>query len=67
MAYNKKGYIIRAKAIAKIVNEHYEQGNQSKCLKSVWRHHIYPQWGMCYRTFLRYVKTIHSTEVKKAF
>lgn len=35
--------------------EHYEPGNQSKCYRAVWRKHIEPKYGICYRTFLNYI------------
>jgi len=56
MAYNKKGYFIRARVIQRIVQQNYEPENQAKCLKSVWRHYVYPQWGIGYRAFLKYTK-----------
>ncbi len=56
MTYNKRGYIIRARNIQQIVASHYEPGNQQKCLKSVWRRYIHPQFGLSYRSFLQYCK-----------
>ena len=46
---------LRIKNVCKIVQEHYEVGNQQKCYKAVWRKHVYPVYPMCYRTFLKYV------------
>lgn len=48
---------MRARRAREIAAEHYEQGNQSRCLKQVWRHWARPEMGVCYRTFLRYLKT----------
>lgn len=56
MAYNKRGYYLRARSIQQIAARHYEPGNQRKCLKSVWRRYIQPEYGLCYRSFLNYCK-----------
>ncbi len=56
MAYNKRGYFLRAKVLQEIAKQHYEPGRQDRCLKWVWRRHIYPAYGICYRTFLRCLK-----------
>lgn len=56
MAYNKKGYQQRAWIIQSITSQHYEPENQAKCKKAVWRKHIYPAYGICYRTYLAYLK-----------
>lgn len=45
----------RMEMIRKLADEFYEEGNQSKCYASVWRSKIFPQYGICYRTFLNYV------------
>lgn len=47
----------RIKEIQKITQKHYETGNQSKCYRAVWKHHIYPVFGICYRTYLNYIST----------
>lgn len=46
----------RAKAAQMIAAKHYEQGNQSKSRKAVWRRYIAPTMGICYPTFLAYLK-----------
>ena len=56
MAYNKNGYNQRAKAIQEITNQYYEPENQAKCYRQVWRKYIYPQFGVGYVSFLRYLK-----------
>lgn len=56
MAYNKKGYFIRARVIRNITEMYYEPENHAKCYKMVWQKHIYPRFGICYRTYLRYLK-----------
>lgn len=47
---------VRARAAQKIAAKHFEDGNQAKSLKAVWRRYIYPDLGICYRTFLAYLK-----------
>lgn len=47
----------RIKQIREITQKHYEEGNQSKCYRAIWRNYIYPVFGVCYRTYLTYVNT----------
>ncbi len=47
-----KSTLARAEKIKAITALHYEQGNQAKCYKAVWRHWIEPEFGICYRTYL---------------
>lgn len=56
MAYNKKGYLQRAKMIQELAAQYYEPENHAKCYKAVWKRHIFPQFGICYNTFLNYLK-----------
>lgn len=56
MAYNKKGYLQRAKMIQELAAQYYEPENHGKCYKAVWKRHIFPQFGICYNTFLNYLK-----------
>lgn len=46
----------RARRAQEIVAKYYEEGNQSKCLKAIWRRYIEPQMGICYNRFLAYLK-----------
>lgn len=46
----------RAKAAQRIAAQHYEVGVQAKSLKAIWQRHIYPKWGICYATFLKYMR-----------
>lgn len=46
----------RAKTVQMITAKHYEKGNQAKSYKAVWRHYIAPIMGICYPTFLAYLK-----------
>ena len=55
MKYNST--LVRIKAINKITAAHYEEGNQSRCYKAVWRNIIQPRFGICYRTYLSYLNT----------
>ncbi len=47
-----KSTLARAEKIKAITALHYEQGNQAKCYKAVWRHWIEPEFSICYRTYL---------------
>ena len=47
---------IRAKEAQAIAKKHFEDGNQSKSLKAVWRRYARPTMGVCYPTFLSYLK-----------
>lgn len=54
--YNKKGYKIRARTIQDTARKHFEPGNQAKCWRQVHKKHIQPVFGICYDTFLKYLK-----------
>lgn len=45
----------RIKAIVAIVEEEYQPGDQRKCYKAIWRRRIWPEFGVCYATFLSYI------------
>lgn len=55
MSKRHKSTIERAKKIKALTALHYEAGNQAKCYRSVWRHWIEPEFGICYRTYLSYL------------
>lgn len=55
--FHYKSTLCRIREVCEITREHYEQGNQSKCYRAVWRKHIEPKYGICYRTFLNYIGT----------
>lgn len=46
----------KAKTVKMITAKHYENGNNAKCYKAVWRRHIAPVMGICYATYLAYLK-----------
>ena len=48
---------VRIRAINQITSVHYEDGNQSRCYKAIWRKYIRHQFGVCYRTYLNYLNT----------
>ncbi|MDR2131001.1 MAG: hypothetical protein LBP56_07555 [Odoribacteraceae bacterium] len=48
--------LLRMEEILSITRERYEPGNQSRCYRAVWRRYIEPRFGICYRTYLAYVK-----------
>lgn len=56
MAYNKKGYYRRAMTIQEITRRYYEPERQDRCFAAVWRRYIYPAFGICYASYLRYLK-----------
>ena len=62
MAYNKKGYYLRARVIQEITKQYYEPENHAKCYKMVWKKYIYPRFGICYHSYLKYMK-IQAPEV----
>lgn len=48
--------LLRKRRAAALARLHYESGNQSRSLKQVWRRYAQPELGICYHTFLRYLK-----------
>lgn len=50
-----KSTIERGKLVRAIVERYYEEGNNSKCYKAVWRRYVNPLYPMSYRTFLSYL------------
>ena len=54
MRYNST--LTRAQMAQRIAAKHYEPGNYSKSLRAVWKNYISPQMGVCYATFLKYLK-----------
>jgi len=50
-----KSTLARVEMIKKLTAEHYEEGNQARCYKAVWRNFIYPKYRICYRTYLSYL------------
>ena len=47
--------LCRIREVYEVTKQHYEEGNQSKCYKAVWRSHIYPKFGIGYMTYLKYI------------
>lgn len=45
----------RIKAITEIVKAEYQPGDHSRCYKAIWRRRIFPEYGVCYETFLSYL------------
>lgn len=54
-SFRHKSTLCRIREICEITKQHYEEGNQSKCYRAVWRKHIEPKYGICYRTYLNYI------------
>ena len=63
MAY--QSYVIRAKEIQELTKQHYEPENQNKCYKAIWRRLIYKKYGVCYRTYLNYLRYCDPTNNNK--
>ena len=63
MAYNRKGYYRRARIIQEITRKHYEPERQDRCYAAIWRKHIRDTFGMCYNTYMKYVKAELPQEV----
>lgn len=66
MAYNKKGYYIRAKKIQEFTARYYEPERQDRCYKAVWRRWARAEFGFGYRAFLRYLKAAPPPEAPQA-
>lgn len=66
MKGKNKNVLKRIEIIQQIVNEKYEEGNQSKSKRQVWRHHINRMYPMSERTFYNYMGTDVKKEMKKA-
>lgn len=62
MSKRHKSTIARAKKIRALTALHYEAGNQAKCYRAVWRHWIEPEFGICYRTYLSYLRIAPDNE-----
>lgn len=45
--------IVRASQIKELVARHYEPGRQDRCKLWVYRHIVYPKYGISERTFFR--------------
>lgn len=60
-----KSTLARSEKLKAITALHYEPGNQAKCYKAVWRRWIYPDFGICYRTYLNALGLDPETETPK--
>lgn len=60
----RKSTLIIEKMARDFGKAHYESGVQLKSLKNVWRNIVYPKMGICYKTFLKYMKTKDNFEKK---
>lgn len=60
-------YLKKAKKIQKIVSMYYEPGRQDRNLRSIHRKYVEPEFGICYKSFLkaRYVDTSALEEPSK--
>ncbi len=60
MATRHKNTALKMQRVYELAQQHYEEGNQSKCYKAVWRYHVYPVCPMCYITFLSYIHAVEN-------
>lgn len=60
-----KSTLARAEKIKAVTALHYEAGNQAKCYAAVWRRFIYPEFGICYRTYLNLLGVEPEAEKQK--
>ncbi len=56
--------IEKAKMINSITKRYYEEGNQKRSYKGVWRSYIYPLYPMCYHTYLSYLSIARNKDHK---
>ena len=54
----------RIEKIVEIVNREYEAGDQKTMYKNIWRRFIYPEFGICYETMLKYLREKPSEYVR---
>ena len=50
----------RMRAVVAIAAAEYEPGDLSRCYKAIWRRRIWPEYGICYKTFLSYLDVLPS-------
>lgn len=58
-----KNTLLRAQCIAALATPYYEEGNQARCWRAVWRRYVYPVYPMCYNTFMKYMRISRMSEV----
>ncbi|MDR1023593.1 MAG: hypothetical protein LBL94_10045 [Prevotellaceae bacterium] len=56
MAFNYLHTLQLAEQLQTIARAHYEQGRQDRSYYAVWLHHVWPEYRIAYKTFLRYLK-----------
>lgn len=57
-----KSTLARSEKLKALTALHYEPGNQARCYKAVWRRWVYPEFGICYRTYLSLIGIDPETE-----
>lgn len=60
-----KSKLIVLKRVSDIINEHYEPFCLRHCYSEVWRKYVYPELGICYRTYKSYVQLAKKTRLIK--
>jgi hypothetical protein len=54
--------LLRAKLVAEMVNQNYQEGRHDRCKLWVYRHIVYPQMPISQRTFSYYLKIAKEQE-----
>ena len=64
MPFNEQYTLQLAEQVQAIAREHYEPGRQDRNYNAVWKYHVWPQYHIKYKTFLRYLR-INIAEKRK--
>jgi hypothetical protein len=65
MPFNRLYILQLAKSLQDIAQQHYEPGRQDKNYHAVWKYHVWPQYRINYRTFLRYLRINVDAEMER--
>jgi hypothetical protein len=65
MPFNKLHTLQLAEQLQDAARQHYEPGRQDKNYHAVWKYHIWPQYHVNYRTFLRYLRIDVAAEMER--
>jgi hypothetical protein len=63
MAFNHLYRLQLAERVQAIARQHYEPGRQDRNYYAVWKYHVWPEYRMTYKTFLKYLKINVSAEM----
>jgi hypothetical protein len=65
MSFNTLYTLQLAARVQALAREHYEPGRQDRNYYAVWKYHVWPQYHIKYRTFLRYLKINTAEKINK--